>query len=65
MKGDIKGRTIINRLYAAQKGCCSHCGRKITLETDFRLHHVGSGTESMKYLVHPDCHEKLHALKLM
>lgn len=63
MRNEIKGRTIINRLYANQKGCCSYCGGKITLETDFRIHQVGNGTNMTKDLVHPECHEKLHALK--
>lgn len=63
MRDEIKGRTIINRLYKAQSGCCGYCGGKITLETDFRIHQVGNGTSMTKSLVHPEYHEKLHALK--
>lgn len=63
MRNEIKGRTIINRLYKAQQGCCSHCGDKITLETDFRIHPVGNGKNMTKSLLHPECHQKLHALE--
>lgn len=60
MRNAIKGRTIINRLYKAQNGCCSHCGEKITLETDFTIHQINTPNGLIKSLVHPECHRELH-----
>lgn len=62
MRNEIKGRTIISRLYNAQNGCCSHCGEKITLETDFTVHQIKTPTSTIKNLVHLDCHRELHTL---
>jgi len=60
MRAEIKGRTIINKLYIKQKGLCSHCGTKITHETDFSVHQIGTGKSITKHLVHPECHSKIH-----
>lgn len=60
MRNAIKGRTIIDRLYKAQNGCCSHCGEKITLETDFTIHQINTPNGLIKNLVHPECHRELH-----
>jgi len=62
MRREIKGRTIINKLYTAQNGCCSYCGDKITLETDFKVHQIGDGKNIVKNLIHPECHRKIHTL---
>ena len=62
MRNEIKGRTIITRLYNAQNGCCSHCGEKITLETDFTVYQIKTPTSTIKSLVHLDCHRELHTL---
>lgn len=62
MRNEIKGRRIISRLWNDQKGHCTHCYEKITLETDFRIYQFGLDNK-VKQLVHPDCYEKLKTQK--
>jgi len=58
MRLEIKGRTIINRLWNEQHGCCSFCKQRITIETDFRIFQVRSD-RTIKQLVHPECFKLL------
>lgn len=60
MRNELKGRTIISRLYKNQNGICPVCGSKITIDTDFRIHQVIQNNVTLKTLVHPLCHRKLH-----
>ncbi len=64
MRNEIKGRRIISRLWNDQKGHCTHCNGKITLETDFRIYQLGLDNK-VKQLVHPDCYENLKKHKRM
>ena len=60
IRNELKGRTVINRLYKTQNGICPVCGEKITLDTDFRVHQTTQNNITLKTLVHPWCHRKLH-----
>lgn len=57
-------------LYKTQWGKCALCGEPITKETGWHDHHIvyqmfgGSDALSNRCLVHPNCHVKIHALKL-
>lgn len=55
MLNNIKGRKILTKLWKEQKGCCSCCGMKITVETDFRVQKDLNGHRSM---VHPECYRR-------
>ena len=67
MKENLRGYDKLLSLWFNQEGQCPQCGEKITRETGWNLHHrirrVDGGDESMANLVlmHPVCHEQLHA----
>lgn len=60
IRNELKGRTVTNRLYKTQNGICPVCGEKITIDTDFRVHQTIQNNITLKTLVHPWCHRKLH-----
>ncbi|WP_107571697.1 group II intron reverse transcriptase/maturase [Clostridioides difficile] len=60
IRNELKGRTVINRLYKTQNGICLVCGEKITIDTEFRVHQTIQNNITLKTLVHPWCHRKLH-----
>ena len=35
----FEGRYVLERLYFRQKGCCNHCGQKISRKTGWNIHH--------------------------
>ncbi|QTJ32877.1 fumarate reductase [Lactobacillus ginsenosidimutans] [Dolosigranulum pigrum] len=37
IRNELKGRTIINKLYKTQNGICPVCGEKITMDTDIDI----------------------------
>jgi len=55
MLNNLKGRTILNKIWKSQKGYCKHCNCKITTETDFRIQKLENG---VMYLVHPYCFKR-------
>lgn len=67
MKDSFHGYDKLLRLWFNQDGFCPHCGQKITRDTGWHLHHrlrlVDGGDDSMTNLVllHPTCHQQLHA----
>ena len=67
MKDTKKGYEKLIRLWYSQNGLCPLCGQKITLETGWNMHHrirlVNGGDETMANLtlLHPVCHQQLHA----
>jgi RNA-directed DNA polymerase len=67
MKESLGGYDKLVRLWFKQDGQCPQCGQRITLETGWNLHHrirlVDGGDDSMANLklMHPTCHEQLHA----
>jgi RNA-directed DNA polymerase len=58
-------------LYMSQGGFCAHCGTALTDETGWHDHHLeyrmhgGKDTLSNRVLLHPHCHQQVHAGKLV
>ncbi|KND59655.1 Retron-type RNA-directed DNA polymerase [Candidatus Burkholderia verschuerenii] len=54
-------------LYLSQGGLCAHCGCALTDETGWHDHHLvyrmlgGSDAFSNRVLLHPNCHQQVHA----
>jgi len=67
MKDNLYGYDRLLKLWFNQDGVCPQCGRKITRETGWNLHHlvwvVNGGNDSLANLklMHPTCHQQLHA----
>lgn len=67
MKDNLRGYDKLLRVWHKQDGVCPPCGALITKETGWHLHHqvrvVDGGDEAMSNLVllHPVCHQQLHA----
>ncbi|SEH98104.1 RNA-directed DNA polymerase [Paraburkholderia hospita] len=55
------------KLYMSQSGLCAHCGCALTDETGWHDHHLeyrmhgGSDRLSNRVLLHPHCHQRVHA----
>lgn len=68
MKDSLYGYDKLLRRWFNQDGLCPQCGQKITRDTGWHLHHrirlVDGGDDSMANLIllHPTCHQQLHAL---
>jgi RNA-directed DNA polymerase len=58
-------------LYMSQSGLCAHCGCALTDETGWHDHHLeyrmhgGSDSLSNRVLLHPHCHQQVHAGKVV
>ncbi|MEZ2306808.1 group II intron reverse transcriptase/maturase [Paraburkholderia sp. RCC_158] len=58
-------------LYMSQSGLCAHCGCALTEDTGWHDHHLeyrmhgGSDSLSNRVLLHPHCHQQVHAGKLV
>ncbi|MEX3762363.1 group II intron reverse transcriptase/maturase [Paraburkholderia phenoliruptrix] len=58
-------------LYMSQGGLCAHCGCALTDETGWHDHHLeyrmhgGSDALSNRVLLHPHCHQQVHAGKIV
>jgi RNA-directed DNA polymerase len=67
MKGNLKGRRRLIRLWLEQEGLCPVCEQSITNETGWHLHHIvrktdGGGDEpGNQVLLHINCHRKVHS----
>jgi len=61
MLASLKGRQALTRIYRSQKGLCPICGEKITAQTGFRIHAAQTRNQVRKCMVHPHCHDDLHA----
>jgi RNA-directed DNA polymerase len=67
MKDSYYGYDKLLRLWFNQDGLCLQCAQKITRDTGWNLHHrvrlVDGGNDSMTNLIllHPTCHQQLHA----
>ncbi|CAL8472936.1 group II intron reverse transcriptase/maturase [Caballeronia sp. S22] len=59
------------KLYMSQGGLCAHCGGGLTDETGWHEHHLqyrmhgGSDALSNRVLLHPFCHQRVHAGNLV
>jgi RNA-directed DNA polymerase len=57
-------------LYMSQRGLCAHCGCALTDDTGWHDHHLeyrmhgGSDAISNRVLLHPHCHQQVHAGKI-
>ena len=60
MRVTVKGNVTLRHLFNKQRGLCALCGEKLTIETGGRCHKYKHGSINANYLVHPDCHRKLH-----
>ncbi len=60
MRITVNGNSTLRRLFHKQRGLCALCGEQLTLETGGRCHKYRHGPMTANYLVHPDCHRKLH-----
>lgn len=65
MRVSVKGNHTLRRLFNKQKGLCALCGERLTLETGGRCHKYRFGRQTANYLVHPDCHRKIHAFQTL
>jgi RNA-directed DNA polymerase len=70
MERTLQGRRRLLRLWKAQQGICPVCNQKITELTGWHNHHIvlrskgGPDTDDNCVLLHPNCHHKIHNLKL-
>lgn len=67
MLNKLKYRKQITRLFVEQKGLCVLCNLPISKETGWHDHHIvyrsqgGNDTLENRVLLHPECHQQLHA----
>lgn len=61
MRVSVKGNHTLRRLFNLQKGKCALCDEPLTLETGGRCHKYSDGKQTANFLVHPNCHLKLHS----
>ncbi|AXA57609.1 group II intron reverse transcriptase/maturase [Pseudomonas thivervalensis] len=67
MLGKLKYRKQVSNLFQSQKGLCLLCKNPITSETGWHDHHIiyrsqgGGDSLSNRVLLHPICHQQLHA----
>jgi RNA-directed DNA polymerase len=70
MLDSLRGRGKLARLWVDQEERCPICSERITATTGWRVHYLLPRVESGKdnvsnlVLVHPDCHDQLHATGL-
>lgn len=70
MQAKLKGRKQLSYLWYEQQGICPVCQQLITKETGWHNHHIqwrvhgGKDTSENRILLHPDCHRKVHSLRL-
>lgn len=68
MQATLKGKRTLLYLWKRQHGRCPICDQKITVETGWHSHHIqwkvhgGSDSADNRVLLHPNCHQQLHAL---
>ena len=70
MIGKLKYRKQVSHLFQSQKGLCLLCKSPVTRETGWHDHHIiyrsqgGGDSLSNRVLLHPICHQQLHACGL-
>ena len=52
MKISLKGRKVLSWLYKTQNGFCPICGKKITVDTEYKVHENETPKGIVKILVH-------------
>jgi len=67
MKGKLRGRRHLLRLWKEQNGVCPVCNQKITEITGWHSHHLiwrthgGTDQAENRVLLHPNCHMQVHS----
>lgn len=67
MEPSLRGRRMLSYLWHEQGGICPVCRQPITKLTGWHNHHIvyktrgGSDRAENRVLIHPTCHEQLHA----
>jgi RNA-directed DNA polymerase len=70
MRDTFRGTRVLRFLWYEQRGLCPVCNIKITPTTGWRLHHCvplvmgGSTSAENRVLLHPECHDRVHRLRL-
>ena len=70
MRDTFRGSRILRYLWHEQRGLCLACQTKITRITGWRLHSCvprvmgGSTSTENRVLLHPECHDRVHRLRL-
>jgi len=70
MQDTFWGLRTLRYLWYEQRGLCPVCNTKITRITGWRLHHCvprlmgGSTSAENRVLLHPECHDRVHRLRL-
>lgn len=70
MRESFRGTRILRFLWYEQSGLCPVCNLKITRTTGWRLHYCvprtmgGSTSAKNCLLLHPECHDRVHRLRL-
>jgi RNA-directed DNA polymerase len=70
MLNTFRGTQTLRFLWVEQRGLCAVCKIKITRITGWRLHHCvplvkgGSKSAENRVLLHPECHDRVHRLRL-
>jgi RNA-directed DNA polymerase len=70
MQNTLRGSCMLRFLWYEQRGLCPVCSTKITRITGWRLHYCvprvkgGSRSAENRVLLHPECHDKVHRLRL-
>ena len=70
MQNTFRGSRILRFLWYEQRGLCPICNTKITRITGWRLHYCvprvmgGSTSAENRVLLHPECHDRVHRLRL-
>jgi RNA-directed DNA polymerase len=70
MRDTFRGSRFLRFLWSEQRGLCPVCNTKITRLSGWRLHHCvprvmgGSARAENRVLLHPECHDRVHRLRL-
>ena len=70
MRDTFRGSRFLRFLWYEQRGLCPVCNTKITPLTGWRLHYCvprvmgGSTRVDNRVLLHPECHDRVHDLRL-
>jgi RNA-directed DNA polymerase len=70
MRESFRATRILRFLWYEQRGLCPVCNMKITRVTGWRLHYCvartmgGSSSAENCVLLHPECHDRVHRLRL-
>jgi len=61
MRDSLNGRNKLLKLFIRQKGLCSVCHKRMTMETGCKIHYFRCDNIRIRQMVHPECHKSLHA----